>query len=79
MEPARQEHDRGEECHRSDEHRDNRDRERPVAEEVERDEGLCGARLDPHEDRGDREPKDDETADRWIAPVAGLLVGESDE
>ena len=40
LEPAWQEHDRGEERHRRCEHRDHRDRERAVAEEGKRNERL---------------------------------------
>ena len=79
LEPARKEHDRGEERHRGEEHRDHRDREGPGPEETERNDRLRCARLDPYEDRCDREPEDDEAAHRGIAPIAGLLVGQSDE
>jgi hypothetical protein len=79
LEPARQEHRRREEPGRGQEHRPDRDRERAVAEQPERDDRLGCSKLGRHECGEDERAETDQATDRGVRPLGGLLVRQPDQ
>ncbi len=73
LEPARQEDHRAEEAERGEEHRRDRDRERPIAEQLEVDDRVRGPRLPPHEHDTDDQPSEHQPADPRVGPAAVCL------
>ena len=74
LEPARQEDHRAEEAERGQEHRGDRDRERPIPEQLEVDDRVRGPRLPPHEHGTDDQAQEHQAADPRVGPVGRLLV-----
>ena len=69
LEPARQEDDRPEEADGGKERGEDRHRVAAIAEQVERHDGLGGARLDPEEDRSHDRGDEQIAADLDAGPV----------
>src|SRR5207302_9793950 len=65
--------------HRCHEHRDHREGEGTIAEELDRYDRVARARLDPNEERGDGETSGDEATNGEVSPVPRLLVRQADE